>query len=138
MDAVPLQCHSRHLTYNHGHNQKLLSTCRPLGEYAWFVAQVRKNNSASNISKDGVGTEISNTIDKAIDEMPEDFEIKKFIVSNRAEVKDMCLTEYNETETMELLRQEALQEGLQKGLQDGLQMDFRTDYLKQGCLTSET
>lgn len=70
--------------------------------------------------------------------MPEDFEIKKFIVSNRAEVKDMCLTEYNETETMELLRQEALQEGLQKGLQDGLQMDFRTDYLKQGCLTSET
>ena len=31
----------------------------------------------------------------------------------------MCLTEYNETEAMELQRQEGLQEGLQKGLQKG-------------------
>lgn len=37
----------------------------------------------------------------------------------------MCLTEYNETETMELLKQESKeegrQEGLQKGRQEGLQ-----------------
>ena len=52
-------------------------------------------------------------------EMPEDFIIKKFITANRAEVRDMCLTEYNETEAMELQRQEGLQEGLQKGLQKG-------------------
>ena len=31
-------------------------------------------------------------------EMPDDFLIKKFILANRAEVKDMCLTEYNEEE----------------------------------------
>ena len=53
--------------------------------------------------------------------MPENFEIKKFITANRAEVKDMCLTEYNEMETMEMFREEGLQEGLQKGLQKGLQ-----------------
>ncbi len=45
-------------------------------------------------------------------EFPEydEFEIKKFIIANRAEVKDMCLTEYNETETMEMMKEEGRQE----------------------------
>ena len=33
----------------------------------------------------------------------------------------MCLTEYNEAETMEMLLQEGRQEGLQKGRQEGRQ-----------------
>lgn len=33
----------------------------------------------------------------------------------------MCLTEYNEAEAMEMLRQEGKQEGLQEGLQEGWQ-----------------
>ncbi len=48
--------------------------------------------------------------------MPEGFLIKRFIMSNRAEVKDMCLTEYNEAEAMELFREEGRQEGLEEGL----------------------
>ena len=43
--------------------------------------------------------------------MPGDFEIKKFITANRAEVKDMCLTEYDEAETMEMFREEGREEG---------------------------
>lgn len=42
--------------------------------------------------------------------MPVDFVIKKYIISNRAEVKEMCLTEYNEAETMEMIREEGRQE----------------------------
>ena len=49
-------------------------------------------------------------IGRAIDEMPEDFEIRTFITANRAEVRDMCLTEYNEAEAMDMLRQEERQE----------------------------
>ena len=45
--------------------------------------------------------EIEAAIDKTIDEMPDDFLIKDYMVSNRAEVKGMCLTEYNEAEMME-------------------------------------
>ena len=108
----------RMININHGHNRALLSACRPLGEYAWFVARVRKNLSAR---VDGVPCRIGDAIDKAIDEMPEDFVIKKFITANRAEVKDMCLTEYNEAKTMEMLKEEGRQEGLQKGLQEGRQ-----------------
>ena len=61
---------------------------------------------------DGSSTEddkragIGRAIDRAIDEMPENIKNKKFITANRAEVKDMCLTEYNEAEAMDMLRQE--------------------------------
>ena len=108
----------RMININHGHSKKLLSLCRPLNEYAWFVAQVRKNHSAQSGLHKEEKMGIEEAIDLAINEMPEDFEIKKFITANRAEVKDMCLTEYNETETMEMLRLEGLQEGLQKGRQE--------------------
>jgi len=33
------------ININHGHNREMLSKCRPLGEYAWFVAQVRNNQA---------------------------------------------------------------------------------------------
>ena len=36
--------------------------------------------------------------------MSEDFEIKTFLLANTANIKQMCLTEYNETETMEMFR----------------------------------
>ena len=39
-------------------------------------------------------------IDRAIEEMPKDFLIREFVVAHRAEVKDMCLTEYNEAEVL--------------------------------------
>ena len=37
----------------------------------------------------------------------------------------MCLTEYNETETMELFKQEGIQEGMQKGLLETRLVDIR-------------
>ncbi len=49
-------------------------------------------------------------MDKAIDEMPEDYQIKGFIVKNRAEVKDMCLTEYDEEQAHEWFREEGREE----------------------------
>ena len=71
-------------------------------EYSWFVEKVREN-------KRGVTLEAA--VDKVIDEMPEDFQIKRFIMSNRAEVKNMCLTEYNEAETMQRFKEEGREEG---------------------------
>ncbi len=50
-------------------------------------------------------------MDKAIANMPDDFEIKGFLKSHRAEVKNMCITEYNEEETMALFKKEWQEEG---------------------------
>lgn len=101
----------RMININYGHNKSLLTACKPLEEYAWFVAQIR-GNIASN--SDNASNKIEAAIDRAIHEMPKDFEIRNFLISNRAEVKDMCLTEYNETETLELFRQEGRQGGQQE------------------------
>ncbi len=38
--------------------------------------------------------------------MPDSFVIKPFLVTHRAEVRGMLLTEYNETEQMELFKED--------------------------------
>ena len=49
-------------------------------------------------------------MDAAINEMPEGFTIRQFLTANRAEVKHMFLTEYDEERERELLRREVRQE----------------------------
>lgn len=98
------------INVNYGHNKELLALCKPLDEYSWFISKIRNNNN---------NMEIEVAIDKAIDEMPDSFLIKDFIVSNRAEVMDMCLTEYNETEVMTLFKEEGREEGRLEGRLEG-------------------
>lgn len=74
---------------------ELLGGCKPLSEYSWFIEQIRKNRETM---------EIESAVDKAISEMPEDFEIRMFLIGHKSEVKSMCLTEYNEAETMEMFK----------------------------------
>ena len=84
-----------------------MDACRPLAEYAWLVERIRKNRKA--------GMEIGEAVDKAIDDMPVDYSIRMFLIGNRAEVKDMCITEYNEAETMKMFREEGRKEGIEEG-----------------------
>ena len=107
----------RMININYGHNRELLESCKPLEEYAWFVAKVRENNQPD---KDESRPGIENAINRTIDEMTNDFLIKDFLVAHRAEVMDMCLTEYNETETMEMFREEGREEGRKEGHEEGL------------------
>ena len=101
----------RMINVNMGKSQRLLSACKPLAEYSWLVAEVRRNNH----SKDEDG--MSSAVDRAITDMPDDFLIKPFLVSHRAEVKGMLLTEYNEAEQMELFREEGRAEGRAEGVE---------------------
>ena len=50
-------------------------------------------------------------VDASLDEMQDEFVIKSFLLENRAEVKNMFLTEYNEEKVMEKEREEGRQEG---------------------------
>ena len=103
----------RMINVNMGKSQRLLSACKPLAEYSWLVAEVRRNNR----SKDEDG--MSSAVDRAITDMPDGFLIKPFLVSHRAEVKGMLLTEYNEAEQMELFREEGREEGRAEGREEG-------------------
>ena len=104
----------RMLNVNYGRNLGLLKVCKPLGEYAWLVKEIRKNN----ITKDEEG--MSSAIDKAISAMPDDYLIKPFLEVHRVEVKGMLLTEYNEAEQMELFKEDGRKEGRKEGRTEGI------------------
>lgn len=101
-----IQVRVRMININYGKNRELMEACRPLSEYAWFIAQVRENCKMMNIEA---------AVDAALDHMPQEALIKKFLVANKAEVRQMCITEYNEAETMEQLREEWRAEGRTEG-----------------------
>ena len=62
---------------------------------------------------------LEEAVDKAIDELPEESVIKPFLLSNRAEVKRMCLTEYDEARIMAEQRQDGYDEGKKDGYENG-------------------
>ena len=47
--------------------------------------------------------------------MPDDFILKPYLHSNKAEVTDMCITEYNEEETLQAIGNESFAEGKAEG-----------------------
>ena len=96
------------ININYGHNRELLEACNPLFEYSWFVERVRSNQTESE--------DLVKAIDKALAEMPDDFLIKPFILANQAEVKNMCITEYDEERTLAYLKEEFKAEGIQEGI----------------------
>lgn len=81
------------LNINYGKNQHMMESCEPLKEYAWLVDAVRRHQSEK--------MDLDAAVDAALDEMPDEYVIKTFLLENRAEVKSMFLTEYNEEKGME-------------------------------------
>jgi predicted transposase YdaD len=104
----------RLININLGRNKELLESCRPLKEYSWFVDSVRNKKDHGKMS-------LEEAVDCTLDEMPVDFHIREFLIGNRAEVKNMCLTEYNEAETMQMFREEGREEGFAEGRAEGLE-----------------
>ena len=47
--------------------------------------------------------------------MPEEFVLKKFLMTHRAEVRGMLLKEYNEAEIYRLFREDGRKEGREEG-----------------------
>ncbi len=113
----------RMININYGQNRKLLGACKPLEEYAWLVEHIRENHE---------DMDIENAVDKAIDEMPADYVIRPFLIGNRAEVKGMCITEYNEAETLQMIREEGREEGREEE-----RMELLSRMVRRGDMTVE-
>ena len=112
-DESDISVRVRMININRGRSPKLVSACKPLHEYTWLVDQVRARE------KD---MPLENAVDAALDEMPNDFLIKPYLEANRAEVRSMLLTEYNEAETMQLFKEEGRAEGRSEGRAEGLDL----------------
>ena len=109
----------RMININYDKNQRLLDACRPLKEYSWLIAEIRSILHDMNIEQ---------AVDEAIKAMPDKFEIKSFLDAHRMEVRAMLLTEYNETETMELFRMEGFEKGHIEGVEEGRLQICYEDY----------
>lgn len=113
-----IQVRVRMININYGKNKELMRACKPLEEYAWFIEEIRRNNESM---------EIEAAVDKALDAMPEDFKLKQLLIANKAEVRQMCITEYNEAETMAQFKEEGREEGKEENaltmLRDNLALD---------------
>ena len=59
------------LNINYGRNKELLDRCKPLKEYSWFTTTVTE--------KQNEGMSLEKAVDVALDEMPDNFLIKKFL-----------------------------------------------------------
>jgi hypothetical protein len=72
---------------------------RPLYEYAWYIDTVRQYHR-----KIGIESALS----RAINDMPEEFIIKQFMMIHKSEVFNMLLCEYNEEEVMHSVKKETI------------------------------
>jgi hypothetical protein len=112
---------------NLGRNKELMEKCRPLMEYATLVDKIRRY-------KDELG-DIEKAVDKAVDECIKEGVLADFLIGHKAEVMDVCLTEYDEMATINAFKEEAVDDvlRLQKFLLDNNRIDDlrRTTYDKE-------
>ena len=108
---------------NAGHNAALMAQCLPLRDYALFVAAVREQVPATANIEEAIRRAIEACIHKNI--------MADILIASKAEVTDMLLTEYDEAEVMEMLRQEAMEQGIEQGRKQGMEQG-RKQGMEQG------
>ncbi len=94
------------ININHGKNKELMSKCKVLEDYSGFVAKVREYNAIM---------ELADAIDRAVEEFIGKGVLGKYLYQHRNEVRDMFLTEFNEEEYLEMVREEEREEGFLAG-----------------------
>ena len=95
---------------NHDKNRDFLKACKPLEEYSWLVAEVRRNRATYG--------DLTFSINRALDAMPEDFVIWSFLMEHRMEVFSMLYEDFN----AQVVWQGGFEGGMDKGLEKGMKM----------------
>lgn len=88
---------------NRGKNDELLEKCKPLSEYMELINRIRDNNE--------MGMDFSLSVDLAIDSCIRDGIMADFLIKHKAEVKSMCITEFDEKVYEDGIREEGREEG---------------------------
>ena len=97
---------------NDGKNDDLLNNCQPLKEYMTLINQIRKNSKIM---------EFECAVDVSVTYCIKHDVLKTFLLKHRAEVKDVCLTEYEEKTFVDGIRAEGRAEGRLEEIFDSVQ-----------------
>ena len=118
-----LECKAIVLNINKGHNAGLMEKCRQLEGYSYFIDAVREYL--------GAGYDLESAVDQAIDECVSKDKIADILVKNRAEVKNMFLTDFDEKKYRKILARDAKEEGRTEGRIEG-RIEGRREGRKEG------
>ena len=105
-EDADIEVRVRMLNVNYGRSKGLMEKCKPLSEYSWFVAEIRTNHKSHSIEA---------SVKMAIETMPDDYLIKRFLIGHHKEVEGMLDREYNEAEVKELFYEDGRAEGRAEG-----------------------
>lgn len=94
---------ARMLNINYGRNKVLMEKCKPLQDYAIFIDKVK--------TYIGQKQPLSEAVVRAAEECIKEDVMAEFLKAHRAEVIDVCITEYNEEKVMNAIREEGREEG---------------------------
>ena len=89
-----------------------MERCKPLKDYMTLVQYIRDNLNH--------GMPVEAAVDEAVKRCISENVMKEFLIKHRAEVKNMCITEYNEKTFVDGIKAEGIAEGIAKGIAEGI------------------
>ena len=107
-----LECTALVLNVNYGHNKDLMERCKTLKEYAQFIAEIRRNLS--------YGMKAQEAVEEAVEKCIQNDILAGILRKNRGEIVDSILTEWDENEYREFLKEESWKEGHESGKLEGI------------------
>lgn len=95
---------------NYGSNADIVNKCPVLADYAHFIAKIRELSQTMGDS--------GQAIDEAVEYCIQHDILREFLETHRREVKNMCLTEFDEERYGQIMREEGWEDGKIHGIID--------------------
>ena len=102
-----LECTALMLNVNYGHNKELMERCKTLKQYAQFIAEIRRNLA--------YGMKAQEAVEEVVDECIRNDILADILRKNRGEIVDSILTEWDEDEYRDYLKEEGIKIGEERG-----------------------
>ena len=109
------------LNISGSNNQKLKEACRTLGEYAIYTDKIRNYTETM---------ELSEAVDRAMDECIREDVLREFLMKHRAEARAMSIFEYDQERHMQQEREAGIEKGRRIGLAEGEEQLLRRQVQK--------
>lgn len=109
----------RTININYGHNEKLMTKCHVLADYAYFIAEIRKNLETMSLET---------AVEAAVDSCIKQDILRDFLMEQKAEVIAMSIYEYNEEYVKKTLYEDGYdagqRDGYNSGQKDGMELNM--------------
>ena len=115
------------LNISGSNNQKLKEACRTLGEYAIYTDKIRAYTETM---------ELSEAVDRAMDECIREDVLREFLMKHRAEARAMSIFEYDQERHMQQEREAGIEKGRRQGEEQLLRRQVQKN-LSRGMSISE-